>query len=427
MSELAKELRAKARDKAHRLAGGDGRSAEGHGTVDASGWREMEPLNAETKTGMRPVSPRQYKRGGKVEGEKARVNAGHKPRKAVARHIAMEFIDRDLKAANRERPGGKDHIGGMKRGGKAHKDMGGPLSQPLSSGMGGQQGRFTFNYPQARGPLKKGGKVGKHADAKADEALIRREVKPDALKRRHGGRARAAWADEYMHSGEREHMSEGGGEKWIKGAIKHPGALHRALHVPEGEKIPAKKLAKAEHSDNPSLRRKADLAKTLKGMHKAGGGSVNDGTLEGTRPTGGRMARAHGGKTGKGKTNINIVIATGKPQGATETTGTPGGLNMQPRGAPVPMPPPPMPVPVGAPPPMGAMPPGGMPPPGMPPMPPGGLPPGLMGRKRGGRAKSVEAVAHEMAEYGGGGGGGLGRLEKIKAYGREASKLDGHY
>jgi len=39
------------------------------------------------------------------------------------------------------------------------------------------------------------------------------------------------------------------------------------LHVPEGEKIPTKKMAKAAHSDNPHMRRMAGLAKTLKGMH----------------------------------------------------------------------------------------------------------------------------------------------------------------
>jgi hypothetical protein len=43
--------------------------------------------------------------------------------------------------------------------------------------------------------------------------------------------------------------------------------LHRELGVPEGQKIPAKKLAAAAHSDNPTLRRRANLAKTLKGMH----------------------------------------------------------------------------------------------------------------------------------------------------------------
>jgi len=57
-------------------------------------------------------------------------------------------------------------------------------------------------------------------------------------------------------------------EKWIKGAIKHPGKLHRELGVAQGKKIPAKKLEKAEHSKNPTIRKEANLAKTLKGFHK---------------------------------------------------------------------------------------------------------------------------------------------------------------
>jgi hypothetical protein len=57
------------------------------------------------------------------------------------------------------------------------------------------------------------------------------------------------------------------GGKWIQGAHIEKGALHRELHVPEGEPIPAKKLAKASHSDNPTLRKRAALAKTLKGFH----------------------------------------------------------------------------------------------------------------------------------------------------------------
>lgn len=58
--------------------------------------------------------------------------------------------------------------------------------------------------------------------------------------------------------------AEGGkAGNWMKGAVKHPGALHRALHVPESKKIPAKKLSKAEHSDNPSLKREAVLAETF--------------------------------------------------------------------------------------------------------------------------------------------------------------------
>ncbi len=57
-------------------------------------------------------------------------------------------------------------------------------------------------------------------------------------------------------------------EKWIQKAIKHPGKLHRELGVPEGQKIPAKKLEKAEHSKSPTLRREANLAHTLKKLRR---------------------------------------------------------------------------------------------------------------------------------------------------------------
>jgi hypothetical protein len=57
-------------------------------------------------------------------------------------------------------------------------------------------------------------------------------------------------------------------KNWIAGAIKHPGALHRSLGVPQGQKIPAKKLSKATHSSNPTVARRANLAKTLQGFKK---------------------------------------------------------------------------------------------------------------------------------------------------------------
>lgn len=53
-------------------------------------------------------------------------------------------------------------------------------------------------------------------------------------------------------------------KKFIQEAIKQPGALHKELHVPEGKKIPESKLKKAEHSKNPTLRKRAVLAETLK-------------------------------------------------------------------------------------------------------------------------------------------------------------------
>ena len=57
-------------------------------------------------------------------------------------------------------------------------------------------------------------------------------------------------------------------EKWIQKAIKKPGALHKELGVPEGKKIPAKKLKKAEHSKNPTLKKRAILDETLGKMKK---------------------------------------------------------------------------------------------------------------------------------------------------------------
>lgn len=57
-------------------------------------------------------------------------------------------------------------------------------------------------------------------------------------------------------------------KNWIAGATKNKGKLHRELGVPEGQKIPAKKLQKAANSKNPTLRKEAALAKTLKGFHK---------------------------------------------------------------------------------------------------------------------------------------------------------------
>lgn len=53
---------------------------------------------------------------------------------------------------------------------------------------------------------------------------------------------------------------------WISGAIKNKGALHRKLDVPEGEKIPAKKMEKAAKSSNPTTRKQVALAKTLSGL-----------------------------------------------------------------------------------------------------------------------------------------------------------------
>jgi hypothetical protein len=121
------------------------------------------------------------------------------------------------------------------------------------------------------------------------------------------------------------------------------------------------------------------------------------------RAKGDRTAHARGGKAGKGKTNINIVIAPGgmNPQAAAppQPAGLPPGGPMRPPGMPMPMPPPPgaaagapaaMPMPIPIPGPAG------------PPGPPPGGP-----RARGGRAPKAGA------------GSGLGRLQKAAAAARK--------
>lgn len=57
--------------------------------------------------------------------------------------------------------------------------------------------------------------------------------------------------------------------KWIQGAIKKPGALHKEMGVPEGKKIPEKKLAKAAKAGG-KLGKRARLAETLKKMNHKG-------------------------------------------------------------------------------------------------------------------------------------------------------------
>jgi hypothetical protein len=146
----------------------------------------------------------------------------------------------------------------------------------------------------------------------------------------------------------------------------------------------------------------AGLKKGGMAKKRASGGRSNEENTEvtGARPTGGRLARASGGKAGKGKTNINIII--GSPH-------KPGDGAVPPPPSAVP-PPPPMPRPM--PPQVPMMPPGagGMPPGGMPPMGAGGPPMAPpMGRKDGGRT-------NYPIEYGS--GVVQARKQKIKSYGQ---------
>lgn len=50
----------------------------------------------------------------------------------------------------------------------------------------------------------------------------------------------------------------------------HKGKLHAALGVPQDEKIPAGKIAKAKHSKSPALRKEATFAQNAKSWGKGG-------------------------------------------------------------------------------------------------------------------------------------------------------------
>jgi len=57
-------------------------------------------------------------------------------------------------------------------------------------------------------------------------------------------------------------------KKWIQGAIKRPGQLHRDLGIPQGQKIPAEALQRALSGQyGEKVAQRARLARTLKRMH----------------------------------------------------------------------------------------------------------------------------------------------------------------
>ena len=61
------------------------------------------------------------------------------------------------------------------------------------------------------------------------------------------------------------HLAKAVSSARIKIKKSKAGSLHTALGVPQGQKIPAGKIASAANSSNPNLKRKAVFAKNAAG------------------------------------------------------------------------------------------------------------------------------------------------------------------
>lgn len=165
MSETSKTARAASRAKAERLVRSDPTAR-----VDASGYRPDGALNADVKTGLRPISRRQYRHGGGVSGEAEAPRADRKPRKSGGRALTADsLINRNVRDANEDRDGLK-FDGGFRKGGRAHKLVGGALTPAQRLGLQRRAGAAAVK-PMPRPFVRAtGGKV--HDDEAQDRKLI---------------------------------------------------------------------------------------------------------------------------------------------------------------------------------------------------------------------------------------------------------------
>jgi len=381
MLEHVKAARKSQKDKLERYMGSVA------GPVSADGMLERV-LDSEVKTGPRPVSRSAYKRGGKVamkaEGADAKHHAGRKARKSGGRAATTpdSMINRDVRDANELRDG-KKHVGGFKSGGRTKKAMGGDFDMDDADASGAPK-RKAPTKPKPSGPITdpSGGlKIpkGGYGDPYEPAPKTGPDNGPYTYKR--GGKADGDLAQDkkLIKKAFREHENAEHGGKHEVLKLKKGGRAHKDMGGILSAISPVLGIAKSlgafggSGGGGKNTTDDGDGKKRGGRTGKAGGGSLSlDGSMQGTRPTGDRMARKGGGRA-KGKTNINIIIGTGH-SGQPPMANPAGSAPPLPMIKPVQMPPPGAGAPMGMPPGMPPMPPGGgapmgPPPPGMPPMP----------------------------------------------------------
>jgi hypothetical protein len=389
-------------------------SGEPHTKVDSSSWSPPEMLEADKQNGMRPVSKRQYKSGGKVCGADAKKRADRKARKdgGSAMPPVDRFLNRDMKKANEYRDGVKK-VGGMKKGGRIKRAEGGDAPKDdiaklirqdeIEQGMKGRGLPERVPLPPRRpapapekpytGPkptsnpnygYKKGGKAA-HPDVAEDKKLIKKMIKPSAMKKADGGKAKSPTPDELR-------------AMYAAGKAKMAADPDYQKKLMQERPSGYENLVKMGQKSGGKVGR-ADGGEAGRGLYARQGYPHDVPGVDG-----GRVAKRVGGPLGKKKGTTNIHVNVMPHSGAGQAPVMPLPVPVPPRPVAAPSMPP-QGMPMGAP--MGGgadLPAMGAGRPGMPPI----------ARKLGGKVKTDMKTVHVIDHAA---GGGLGRMEKIDEYG----------